>query len=133
MDDDADDTGLLGHPYLQIDTNLYQFRNVDFPAPTGLGADTKLNFGVTDNFDLGMKYGFLHARNTNWRVSDQVATVYGTGFYHFKNFTPYVTTGIGYGWERSTMLVDIPEEGPHYTRTVVDVGTGVEIPIVAQT
>lgn len=132
LDNDGNDNGLLGHPYLKVDGNLYQYRNVDFPTPTGFGAATKVNFGITDNFDFGMKYGFSHAKNVHWSCNDMQAGLYATGYYRFNSFVPYLSAGSGYGWEHSRLLVGTPEEGQRFHRGLYDVGTGVEIPVFSQ-
>lgn len=132
LENDSNDSGLLGHPYLKIDGDLFNYRNVDFPTPTGFGASTKVNFGITDNFDFGLNYGFSHAKNTHLHINDQQAGLYTTGFYRFSNFVPYLTGGIGYGWEHSKLLTGTPEEGQRFHRGLYDVGTGVEIPVFAQ-
>lgn len=138
--EDTTNDGLLGHPYASIDAKLLQFRKTNFPSPIGIGANTTVNISTLDFLDLGLRYDGVRAKNSHWKMNDQVVSTYATGFCKLKGFAPYVTAGIGYGWQ-NTELIQIKHNvydtttasSDRYQRAVFDVGTGVEIYVYDQT
>jgi hypothetical protein len=131
--DTAPEYGVLGHPYVSMDGKILAYRNAGFPTPTAYGADMKINFDTADFFDFGLNYGFAHGKNYHWQFSDQVAGLYGTGFYKTKWVTPYFTAGVGYGWEHEIVRSDTTVISDKNHRGLYDFGTGVELPVIEGT
>ena len=123
------DYGLLGKSYFAFDGGLIKYRNAP-GSPTGLDTDLALNLQASDNLDLGFGYDFIHAANSNWKTSDQVGRFYGTGFVKLPNSAPYATAGVAYGWEHGSVAHN---PGTRFHRSILDLGTGVEVPLIAQT
>lgn len=128
----APDYGMLGKSYFAFDADLIKYRNSP-SSPTGFGSDLTLNVEAGDNLDVGFAYDFSHAHNSAWRTTDNIGRINTTGFVKFAHVAPFVTAGVGYGWEHSSQAKGTPVEGKIFHRALYDLGTGVEIPLIAQT
>jgi hypothetical protein len=126
------DYGLLGKPYFAFEANLVQYRGSQ-SNPTGFGSELALNVATGDYVDVGLTYDFSHAKNAAWRTTDNIGRIYTTGFIKFNHVTPYATVGFGYSWEKASQAVGTPQQGSRFHSALYDLGTGVEIPLVAQT
>jgi len=127
---DENDAGLLGKSYFAFDANLGKYRNAP-SSPTGFGGDIAINVEATDNLDLGFGYDFKTAKNTAWSATDNVGRIYGTGFVKYAHVSPYLTAGLGYGWEHSRQAAGTPVEGTRFNRALYDTGAGVEVPLIS--
>ncbi|MFT3784309.1 MAG: hypothetical protein QM790_20055 [Nibricoccus sp.] len=131
-DVDAPEYGNLGHTYLALDTNLVKYRNAT-QAPTGYGADLKINMETTDHFDTVLGYRFNHAKNSRWQTTDQIAEFGVIGFYKFRYLAPYLGASSGYGWAHSKENFGKTSVSSVFHRAIYDVNTGVDVPVCEQT